>query len=51
MNNKNNELVDDINDNLRSHVKNMQLHMVYLHNNAIVQGKPQYEAKLNNLKF
>ena len=43
MNNKNNKLIDNINDNLRSHVKNMQLHMVYLHNNAIVQ--------LNNLKL
>ena len=29
----------------------MQLHMVYLHNNAIVQGKPRYEIKLNNLKL
>ena len=51
MNNKNNDLINDINDNLRSHVKNMQLHMVYLHNNAMVQGKPRYEIKLNNLKL
>ena len=25
--------------------------MVYLHNNAIMQGKPRYEIKLNNLKL
>ena len=49
MNNKSSKLLDNITDNLRSHVKNMQLHMVYLHNNAIVQGKPRYEIKLNNL--
>ena len=51
MNNKTSKLLDNITDNLRSHVKNMQLHMVYLHNNVVVKGKPRYEIKLNNLKL
>ena len=45
------KLIDDITDNLMSQVKNIQLHMVYLHNNMDVKGIPRYEIKLNNIKL
>ena len=50
MGNTEHELVDKISDNLRTHVKNMQVYMVYLHNNTMVQGKPRYITKLDALK-
>ena len=51
MKNTPSKLIDDITDNLRSQVKHKQLHMVYLHNNMDVKGKPRYEIKYNNLKL
>ena len=50
MGNAEHELVDKLSDNLRTHVKNMQVYMVYLHNNKMVKGKPRYITKLNALK-
>ena len=51
MKNTPSKLIDDITDNLMSQVKNIQLHMVYLHNNMDVKGIPRYEIKLNNIKL
>ena len=44
------DLADKIQDNLKPHIKNMQLHMVFLHNNKKIQGQSQYNAKLHSLE-
>lgn len=47
---KEHELVDKINDNLKTYMKNMLLYILYLHNTTTVKGKPQYEIKLDSLE-